>query len=207
MHGVMLIPLLLLASFGLALLLPVDFLAVLSLYYAITLAYSLKLKRAVLIDVITLAGLYTMRIIAGGAAVAVPLSFWLLSFSVFIFLSLAMVKRYSELLLVSERKDKKIVGRGYVIEDLETISQFGVAAGYLSALVLALYISSEHVKTLYSRPEIIWFLCPMLLYVVSRVWLMARRKKMSEDPLVFVIKDWRTWVTGAISGLLLLLAA
>jgi 4-hydroxybenzoate polyprenyltransferase/phosphoserine phosphatase len=191
-HGVVLIPLLLFAALLGALWLPWPFLGALGLYYAVTLAYSLRLKQAALVDVLTLAGLYTMRLVAGGAAAGVALSFWLLAFSMFLFLSLALVKRYSELLVMQQDNRDNAQGRGYQVGDLEGLAQFGAASGYLAVLVLALYINSEQVKALYARPEAIWLLCPLLLYWISRVWLLARRDQMHEDPVVFAIEDRRS---------------
>lgn len=205
-NGALLIPVLLIASFGIALLLPLEFLGVLLLYYIITLAYSIRLKRAVLVDVLTLAALYTIRIIAGAAAVSVVLSFWLLAFSMFLFLSLALVKRYTELLTIQQHERTRTSGRGYNTTDLETLSQFGSASAYMAVLVLALYINSDVVRDLYSHPEIIWLLCPLLLYLVTRVWLMARRGELHEDPAVFLIRDRRSQLLIGIGAILLWLA-
>lgn len=205
-HGAALVPFLLLASLLLAMLLPVEFLVVLATYYAITLAYSLRLKRFALIDVLTLASLYTMRIIAGAAAVAVTPSFWLLAFSMFLFLSLALVKRYTELLTLKQSGATDVPGRGYRIWDLETLSHFGTAAGYMAVLVLALYINSEDVKTLYSRPQVIWLLCPLLLYMVTRIWLLARRDELHEDPVMFVVQDRDSQILALAGAALLWLA-
>jgi len=162
-HGVLLIPLLLAASFTMALLLPIEFVAVLGLYYCTTLAYSLWLKQIVLVDVLALAGLYTLRIIAGAAAVSVMVSFWLLAFSMFLFLSLAMVKRFTEL-QAFEQGAACVSGRAYTSMDLETLFHFGGASAYMAVLVLALYINSDAVQQLYANPQLIWLLCPLLLY-------------------------------------------
>jgi len=205
-HGLVLIPLLLLGALAAALLLPWAFLGALALYYTVTLAYSLRLKQAALIDVLTLAGLYTMRLVAGGAAVAVPLSFWLLAFSMFLFLSLALVKRYSELLTMQNEQRESAQGRGYQVGDLEGLAQFGASSGYLAVLVLALYINSEQVKALYTQPEAIWLLCPLLLYWISRVWLLARRDLMHEDPVVFAIEDRRSHWLAVIGAVILWVA-
>ena len=188
-HGLLMIPLLLGVAFGVALLLPPLFLGVLAIYYLLTLAYSLRLKRTALIDVLTLAGLYTLRIIAGGAATGLSLSFWLLAFSMFLFLSLALVKRYSELLLIQKDAKDVAAGRGYLVVDLETLVHFGVASGYGSVLVLALYINSTVVESLYRYRAALWFICPLFLYWISRVWLLARRDQMHEDPVLFAIED------------------
>jgi 4-hydroxybenzoate polyprenyltransferase/phosphoserine phosphatase len=201
-QGLLLIPLLLGAAFALALLLPPLFLAVLAVYYAATLAYSLRLKSAVLIDVLVLAGLYTLRVIAGGAATGLGPSFWLLAFSMFLFLSLALVKRYSELLLVQAQEKEVAAGRGYRLVDLETLAQFGMASGYAAVLVLALYINSTAVGALYRVPEALWLICPLFLYWISRVWLLARRNLMHQDPVLFAIEDRRShWLFVLMAGI------
>lgn len=180
---------LLAGALALSLLLPPAFLGLLALYYATTLGYSLRLKQEALLDVLALAGLYTLRILAGAAAVSVEPSFWLLAFSLFFFLSLALVKRVSELILMQGAGKRGSAGRGYEARDLDTLSQLGTAGGYLAVLVLALYISSDEVRALYDHPEAIWVLCPILLYWISRVWLLARRGELHEDPVVFAIED------------------
>jgi len=201
-QGALLIPVLLLIGFTIALALPVEFLLVLTLYFVVTLAYSVWFKQAALVDVLVLAALYTLRIIAGTAAVAVDYSFWLLAFAMFLFLSLALVKRYSELMAQPEDNDQFLHGRGYRIGDLDILSQFGSSSGYMAVLVLAFYINSSEIRLLYSYPEAIWMLCPILLYWISRVWLLARRGEMHEDPVVFAIQDvrsrWLALITLAI---------
>ena len=188
-HGVILIPLLLIAAFAVSLLLPPAFMGTLILYYAITLGYSFWLKRKLMVDVIVLTGLYTVRVLAGSAATAIVPSFWILAFSMYLFLSLAMIKRYSELLDLSNTGKQQSDGRGYVVQDMATIQGLGAASGYISVLVLALYINSNDVRVLYSQPEVIWLLCPVLLYWVSRMWQRAGRGEMHDDPLVFAVKD------------------
>jgi len=187
--GTLLIPCLLVTAFSISLLLSWDFICILAFYCIMTITYSLWLKKVVLIDVFVLAGLYTLRIIAGGRATSVVLSFWLLAFSLFIFFSLAIVKRYTELHNLNGKGVKKILGRGYETGDLETLAIFGCSSGYLAALVLALYINSDRVSGLYSNPEIIWLLCPLLMYWTSRIWLFAKRGCLNEDPVVFAMKD------------------
>lgn len=189
LHGALLVPALLAGAFALALLLPPLFAAVLGLYYASTLAYSLWLKRVVLVDVMLLAALYTVRVLAGAAAVGLVPSFWLLAFSTFLFLSLAIAKRHAELTVLLHHGTEKSRGRGYHASDLAALLSLGAAAGYMAVLVLALYINSDEVRELYSRPEVIWLLCPLLLYWVSRVWLGAHRGKLHDDPVVFALKD------------------
>ncbi|WP_347986878.1 UbiA family prenyltransferase [Methylomonas sp. AM2-LC] len=204
--GFFLVPLLLIAALLIASQLPVRFCEVLGAYYTLTLAYSFGLKRIVLIDTITLAGLYTARIIAGATAIAVPLSFWLLLFSVFLFFSLALVKRYAELDAMQRQGKLKAAGRGYHIEDLPILHSLGTASGNLCVLVLALYINSPEVQSLYHHPQAIWMLCVLLLYWISRVWLKAHRGKMHDDPVVFAMKDRISLAVGALAAIAVTLA-
>ena len=172
----------------------------------LTTAYSVVLKQVVLIDILVLAGLYTVRLMAGGAAVGVAVSQWLLAFSMFFFLSLACVKRYSELLLMQSLKREGSRGRGYLVVDREQVANLGTSAGYISVLVLALYINSREVFSLYSKPDLLWFICPVLLYWVSRVWMIAHRGNLHEDPIVFALRDRVSYFVGALSALCILLA-
>jgi 4-hydroxybenzoate polyprenyltransferase len=200
-HGLAMVPALLLAAVLIACLLPWQFLAVLSIYFAATLAYSFFFKRTMLFDVLVLAGLYTLRIVAGSAALNIPRSFWLLAFSVFLFFSLALVKRYVELLEMGDTAKSRDRGRGYRAVDLETLSQFGITSGMAAVLVLALYIDSA------VGQKIIWLLCPLMLCLICRFWILARRGEMHEDPITFAIKDWRSQVIVGFGAFLLLLAA
>ncbi|WP_316367806.1 UbiA family prenyltransferase [Candidatus Thiodiazotropha sp. CDECU1] len=206
LKGTLLIPVLLIAAFGLSLLLPLEFTGVLALYYAITIAYSLYLKRFAPIDILTLAGLYTIRVIAGAAAVSIMPSFWLLAFSMFVFLSLALVKRFTELLKLQHQHQTTTRGRGYSTIDLHTLAQFGSASAYTAVLVLALYINSDDVTKLYSHPELIWMLCPLVLYLMTRIWLLVHRGELDEDPVVFVIRDRHSLWLVVIGAVLLWLA-
>lgn len=205
--GFLLVPLLVLAAAALAALLPPLFGGALAAYYLLTLAYSFSLKRLVLIDTITLAGLYTVRIIAGAAAIGVPLSFWLLLFSVFLFFSLALVKRYAELEDMQREGRLTAAGRGYHVEDLPVLHSLGTASGYLCVLVLALYINSPQVAALYPTPQAIWLLCPVLLYWVSRIWLLAHRGEMHDDPVVFALKDRVSVGIGAVAAIIIAAAS
>lgn len=206
--GVVLMAVLLIAAVAIGLLLPGAFLGLLAVYCATTLGYSFRFKHAPLVDVLVLAGLYSLRILAGSAAVGAETSIWLLTFSMFFFLSLALVKRYSQLLAMHADRQVGVVsyGWGYEPGDLETLSQLGTASGYLAVLVLALCISSDQVETLYTHPEAVWLLCPLLLYWISRVWLMARRNEMHEDPVVFAVTDRRSHLL-AVIGLVAIWAA
>jgi 4-hydroxybenzoate polyprenyltransferase len=185
--GLFAAPVLTLAAFAVALALPRGFVAALAVYYALTLAYSFALKQVAMLDTIVLAGLYTVRIISGALAVEVPMSFWLLAFSMFLFLSLALVKRYTELDAVL--RDGKLVARGYTIDDLGLLQALGSASGYLSVLVLALYINSTASEALYHHPQVLWLLCPALLFWISRMWLVAHRGAMHDDPVIFALDD------------------
>lgn len=202
--GLLAFPLLLLASFvGAYCLLPLAFVAVLAIYYVLTLGYSLILKRQMVVDVITLALLYTLRIIAGAAVFGVPLTFWMLGFSMFMFLSLALVKRYAELRQVRLRGGGgKAGGRGYYPGDLEMIASMGTASGYMAVMVLALYINDLNSAALYHRPEFIWPACPLLLFWISRVWMLTHRGQMHDDPVVFAIRDRASLIIGLLFGLI-----
>lgn len=186
--------------------LPPLFMLVLAGYLVATTAYSLSLKRMLLIDVLTLAGLYTMRILAGAAATYNNVSFWLLAFSVFFFLSLALVKRYVELRTTEVPYGQRIAGRGYRTEDQEVIAQAGMASAFASALVLALYIDSDAVREQYAYPAMVWPLAPIVLYLTMRIWILARRNEMHDDPIVFIISDWRSQLVAGFGGLLLFIA-
>ncbi|MFM5482316.1 UbiA family prenyltransferase [Aeromonas veronii] len=179
-------------------LLPVKFILVLSAYYVLTILYSFKLKRMVMVDVIALATLYTTRIIAGSVALNIDLSFWLLAFSMFIFLSLALVKRYAELKALNQLNAGKVRGRGYHHSDLDILSSLGAASGYISVLVLALYINDATVTVLYKEPIYIWLACPLLLYWISRTWMITHRGNMHDDPIVFALKDRVSQVIGLL---------
>ena len=204
--GFLLIPLLLVAAVLISAGLPLKFCLVLAVYYILTVAYSFGLKRVVLMDIITLAGLYTIRIVAGAMAINVVLSFWLLLFSVFLFLCLALVKRYAELDALQRQNKLKAVGRGYHIDDLPILQSFGIASGYLCVLVLALYINSPDVVLLYRHPHVIWFLCVLVLYWINRVWLKTHRGNMHHDPVIFALKDRVSLAVGLLAGIIVYMA-
>jgi 4-hydroxybenzoate polyprenyltransferase len=207
LHGVIAAPLLIAASFLLGAVVGVDFLFVLLVYLFLTVTYSFSLKRLVLVDCLTLATLYTMRIIAGAAAVSVSLSFWLLAFSIFIFLSLALVKRYAELLVQSREGKNSAHGRGYLVTDAPLLQALGVSSGYISTLVIALYLRSENVMSLYAQPLAIWLLIPILLFWVSWVWLKSSRGEMHDDPIVFAAKDKTSLSVAVITAFVFIYAA
>lgn len=165
------------------------FILVLVAYYIFTLLYSFSLKRRAIIDICTLAGLYTLRIVAGAAATGIALSVWLLAFSIFLFLSLAAMKRQAELVDTLTEGGDEVGGRGYTVKDLPLVSQMAISSGYLSVLVMALYLNSPDVQVLYSQPLILWGVCLVLLYWVSRAVFKTHRGEMEDDPIVFALKD------------------
>ncbi|MEL7524650.1 MAG: UbiA family prenyltransferase [Pseudomonadota bacterium] len=195
------------AAFLISTALPIGFAGILALYLVITTAYSFSVKRMLLLDVFVLAGLYTIRVLAGGVAASIEYSFWLLAFSVFFFLSLALVKRFTELQQVGETASREVTGRGYRHVDLETISQAGMTSGFAAVLVLALYIQSPAIERAYSVPQMVWLLCPLILYIIMRIWILARRDEMHEDPIVFILKDWRSQLMIGCGAFLFLIAA
>jgi 4-hydroxybenzoate polyprenyltransferase len=173
-------------------------LAVLAAYFAITLAYSLVLKRKMMIDVVTLAVLYAIRIIGGGVAIAVPISEWLLAFSLFIFTSLALIKRHSELGLRLQAGLGDPTNRNYRLDDLPVIAALAAASGYCAVIIFALYLSSDTVRSLYRHPEMLWLACPLLVYWISRVLLLSHRRLLIDDPVVFAMKDKVSIAVGAL---------
>lgn len=190
----------LICSFAMAWFLAPAFFVVLLGYYILTTGYSLLFKRMMMLDVVVLAMLYTSRILAGAAVTEIEPSFWLLAFSMFIFLSLAMVKRYTELLTMQRAGKVKASGRGYDVDDIPLIQSLGSSSGYLAVLVLALYIDSTASQSIYRHPHYLWMLCPLLLYWISRTWAIAHRGVMHDDPVVFAVMD-------NVSRLLLFIAA
>lgn len=188
------------AGVATALLLPVAFQALLGLYILTTVSYSLILKRMLLIDVITLAGLHTLRIIAGGAAVGVEMSFWLLAFSMFFFFSLALTKRYTELIEVGNLAERGRTGRGYRYEDRDMLAIAGIGASFSAVLVLALYINAPTTLADVNYPWLMWPICPLMLYSLLRAWILARRKEMDEDPVWFALTDWRSQLTFSVTA-------
>lgn len=204
--GLIATPMLTVAGFLLAGWVAPAFMLVLSVYFFLTLAYSLRLKQVVMIDVVMLAALYTIRIVGGAAAIGVTLSFWLLTFSMFIFLSLAMLKRYTELQMTLASGKLKPSGRGYHVEDISLVQTLGTAAGLVSVLVLCLYINTPESQALYGQPIFLWMLCPVLLYWICRAWLLAHRGEMHDDPVVFAVKDAGSVITMLVGGLAVLAA-
>lgn len=165
------------------------FLLVILAYYAVTLAYSLNLKRRTVLDICVLAGLYTIRIIAGGAATGITLSVWLMAFSIFLFFSLAAVKRLAELVDNRDSGRANLTGRGYVVDDIPMVQSMAVGAGYVSVLVMALYVNAPVTVANYSTPEALWGICCVLLYWISRTIFLAHRGFMEDDPVIYAVKD------------------
>jgi 4-hydroxybenzoate polyprenyltransferase len=204
--GLVTAAMLLTVAFALAFYAGGEFFLCLTTYFLLTLAYSFYLKRFVILDVIILAILYTLRIIAGASVAGIMPSFWLMSFSLFIFTSLAMAKRYAELKSMEHNSLAWVSGRGYHVSDLPVIANLGVSSGYIATLVLALYIDSPAVVALYQDEGFIWLLCPLLLYWIGRIWLLATRGELHQDPVIFAISDKISYLV-LILGLLTLWVA
>ena len=177
-----------------------QYFGVLATYFALTTSYSWRIKQIAPLDVFFLAGLYTMRLIAGHTATGIEYSFWLLAFSMFIFLSLALVKRFIELnRWRGQNRRDSLLGRGYTTNDIELVAMLGVASGFLAVLVMALYVNSVDVQRLYRAPIWLLLMCPLLLYWISCVWLLAHRGQMHDDPIVFALKDRASYAVGALA--------
>lgn len=205
--GLVMIPTLFGAGAAMAAFLPWGFAAVLAVYVLLTTSYSWRLKQIALLDVFVLAALYTIRLIAGHEATKIEYSFWLLAFSMFIFLSLALLKRYTELVALRLQNKHGSKGRGYVAGDLELVAMLGIGSGFLAVMVMALYVRSpEDAGQLYKYPMVLLLMCPLLMFWVSRVWLLAHRGQMHDDPVVFALKDKVSYLIGALALLVLWLA-
>ncbi len=171
-----------------------DFLLLIISYFIISNLYTFLLKRFVFVDLLVLAILYTLRIIAGGLITGISVSIWLLSFSIFFFISLASVKRLIELLNYKKLKDKKISGRGYTLKDESIVNNFAILSGCLSILVLIFYINSQQVLRLYSSPVILWGICIVMTFWISRIIIVAKKGKIKDDPIVYAINDKITYL-------------
>ncbi len=190
LYSKILIPVLLIIAFLIAFLfVNIKFFLILSVYFLLTAIYSLFLKRKMIVDILTLAILYTARIIAGGFAVDLQLSVWLLAFSMFVFLSLAAVKRLAELVENASIGQKKSVGRSYEVTDISIIEGVSLVSGYISVLVVVLHIFTEATQEYYSRPEILLGVCPIIVYWITRMILLAHRGQMHHDPILFSLRD------------------
>jgi 4-hydroxybenzoate polyprenyltransferase len=204
--GMMLTVVLLLGSIAIAAFLPPKFMLVIASYYALTLAYSFLLKKLLLVDVFALASLYTARIMAGGAAAAIPLSSWLVMFSITIFLSLAFLKRYAELDDKLRAGGKTAAGRGYLTDDIEILRSFGTSAGYLAVIIMAIYLNSDDTTLLYSHRSALWGVFASLLFWISWMWMQAFKGKMHDDPIVFALKNRTSLAAIAVTILFMLIA-
>lgn len=191
-----LVPLLLILAVAFSVPLAKTFWAVCGGYMLFSLLYINWLKEKLLVDVFALAGLYTLRVMAGGAATHTMVSPWLLAFSLFMFLSLAFIKRYKELMVTDLLPGERLKGRVYAKEDLDIIQIVGPCSGYLAVLVMALYIQGgETVHLHYNMPTLLWLICPLILYWITRLWFIARRGHLSDDPVAFALRDKVSWYT------------
>lgn len=204
--GAAMVVLLLVAAFTGAAFLPRTFLWWMLVYLATTLAYSLRLKRVVLVDVLLLSGLYTLRLLAGAGAVGVRISPWFAAFSVFLFLSLAIVKRFSELQNIRARGGALANGRGYLLTDIEQLRSFGTMSGLGAVVIFALYINGTDIVKLYRHPTRMWLIMPLLILWIFRVWLLASRGELDEDPVIFAVTDRMSLLIGAAIAVIAALA-
>lgn len=205
--GVVIAPLLLIVAFLLAISVGANFALWLLLYFLVTTAYTFGLKRLILIDCVVLAVLYTLRIIAGAAAASLPLSFWLLAFAVFLFLSLAFVKRYAELAAQSDERIVQAPGRAYMTSDAPLVKSLGITAGYAAVVVLALYLNSDAVIKLYASPNILWCAVLVMLFWVSWIWMKAHRGLMHDDPVLFALRDRVSLASGVAIAVIVFFAS
>ncbi|WP_368732172.1 UbiA family prenyltransferase [Salinarimonas soli] len=197
-HGILAVPLLLAGAALVAALVSWPFMGVLAGYLAITTAYSFYLKRVLLVDVITLASLYSIRVVAGAVAIGVTPSGWLVGFCLSIFLSLALIKRYVELAARLDANQPAPANRGYRTGDLGAVAALAAAAGFQAVTVFALYVSSDAVQGLYTRPDILWLVCPILTYWIARALMLAQRREMDDDPVVFALRDRQSLVAAVL---------
>lgn len=175
-------------------------------YGALSLVYSLALKRRVFLDVLALSALWTIRVLAGGEAADVVVSDWLLALSVFLFVGLALLKRYADLALFAAGTNGAAPGRGYVTGDRDLLRSMGVTSGYLAVLVLALYLTSPQVTELYDSPRLLWLVCPLLLYWIAHMWFLAHRGEITDDPIVVAARDPASYAVGAAIAVLVFAA-
>jgi 4-hydroxybenzoate polyprenyltransferase/phosphoserine phosphatase len=187
--------------------LPAGFSVALAVYFVTTCVYSFHAKRIAMLDVLILGGLYTIRVFAGGMATAIVISEWLAAFCMFLFVSLAFAKRYAELERLLRDNEPQASGRGYRVSDITLIESMGTASGYIAVLVLALYVNSEQMKTLYRNQWPLLLVCPVLMYWLGRVWIKAERGELSEDPIVFALRDRISAYLGVVIIILLILGS
>jgi 4-hydroxybenzoate polyprenyltransferase len=204
-HGLAAAPMLLVVGIGLATVVGPPFLGVLGAYLGITTLYSFWLKQKLLVDVVVLALLYVVRVLAGAAAIAAPISNWFLGFALFIFTCLALVKRYVECAAVEADAGGQVRKRAYVGGDASVLLLLAAAAGFNAVTVLALFVSSDDVRRLYVAPQWLWMLCPVTMYWIARLLVLAQRGQVHDDPIVFAIRDRASLLTlGVVAGLLAL---
>lgn len=199
-QGLALAPLLVAAGLALASTLSLRFITVMAIYLGLTSLYSVYLKRKMLLDVLTLSGLYTIRLVAGGVATSVVVSPWLFAFSLFLFLALAIVKRETELVGRLDKQDERAPGRSYRPSDLIVLTALAAASGFNAVLVLALYMNSETVNELYQSPAYLWLICPLLMYWVGRLLMLSHRGHMDDDPVVFALTDRPSLLVGLLAA-------
>lgn len=199
--GLVLLPTLLLFVAGISAFLPIGYSQWIAVYFILNIAYSFYLKQSVVVDIIALSMMYTLRVLAGGAASSVAVSEWLLSFSTLFFFSLACIKRYTE--IIRSKTKITIDGRGYRQVDHSMVQTLGVGSGLISMLVILLYLQSKEVRALYHHPENLWFIEPILLFWISRIWILANRDEVHDDPVVFAVKDKTSWVCLGFTALVL----
>lgn len=184
----------------------ISFLIILLLYFVLSVAYSLHIKKIVMYDVFLLASFYTIRVISGGIVTGIPISFWLIAFSIFIFLSLAFVKRYSEISQITLIESIENRRRDYSPNDVPLLQIMGVASGFMSVIVFSLYINSPDVGLLYNNPKILWFLSFLLLFWISRIWLITTRGSMTDDPIIYAVKDPSSYLYMVLATVIILLS-
>lgn len=197
---------LLIAGVALAYRVSLELVGYLVAYGMLSLVYSLVFKRRVFLDVLALSALWTIRVLAGGVAARVEVSDWLLALSVFLFVGLALLKRYADLGMLAAQDTKAAPGRGYVTGDRDLLRSMGVTSGYMAVLVLALYLTSPQVTRLYQSPRLLWLVCPLLLYWIAHMWFLAHRGAIQDDPIVVAARDPASYVVGALIALLLFAA-
>jgi 4-hydroxybenzoate polyprenyltransferase len=197
---------LLVAGVGIAYSVSLELLAYLVAYGILSLVYSLWFKRRVFLDVLALSALWTIRVLAGGVAARVEVSDWMLALCVFLFVGLALLKRYADLGLLAAQDTNAAPGRGYMTADRDLLRSMGVTSGYMAVLVLALYLTSPQVTRLYESPRLLWLVCPLLLYWIAHMWFLAHRGAIQDDPIVVAARDPASYVVGALIVLLVIAA-
>lgn len=205
--GIFLVPILLIIGLGLSFLLNDRFQMILCTYIILTTAYSFSLKKIPMLDIIILAALFTSRIVAGAFSANVYLSMWILAFSMFFFMNLAVLKRYAELLVMKKNNKSEAKGRGYTVEDMGLLLSIGPSAGFLSVLIFVLYLNSSQAMELYSKTYLLWLISPIFLYWIARIWHLCVRGQMTDDPIVFTVKDRASYIIGILIFIIVFLAS